>query len=477
VTNGTAKHVVIVGGGVAGLAAALRLVEHGVRVTVVETRQRLGGRATSFNDPATGELLDNCQHVLMRCCTNLIDLYQRLGVLEKVAWHRAFHFALPDGRIDVMNPDPLPAPLHLARSLMRFRSLTWADKMAISRAMRAIMGMSRAERDQLDGLPFADWLKRHRQTERAIRRYWDLVVVSACNEQLDRVSSRYAIQVFQEGFLCRADAYEMGLSDVPLVELYDPAEAKLRAGGGQLLLSSSAEGFDVADDRVTGLRLRDRTLEADAFISAVPFDRLVKLAPEPMRERDARLRGLESIEVSPIIGVHLVLEADQPVMPLPHVVLLDAPIQWVFRKDEQRVGNGRVRQHLHGVVSAAHAMVGEPAETIASVMHSALAKVFAHAAQATRVHHRVVKEKRATFALRPGIVAVRPGAAPGPGDMANLAIAGDWTDTGWPATMEGAARSGYRAAEAALDALGVARETLVVPDVQPGWLYRLIGRW
>lgn len=468
--------MVVVGGGIAGLAAALRLVEHGARVTVVETRQRLGGRATSFDDPTTGERLDNCQHVLMRCCTNLLDLYRRLGVLDKVQWHDTFSFAAPDGRVDVMRPDPLPAPLHLSRSLMRFRSLTWADKLAISRAMRAIMRTSRAQRDRMDDEPFADWLKRHRQPEQAIRRYWELVVVSACNEQLDRVSTRYALQVFQEGFLCRADAYEMGLSDVPLVELYDPAEAKLRDAGGELLLSTSADGFEVDGSRVTGLRLRDRTVRADAFVSAVPFDRLLKLAPESMRQQDARLRGLEAIDVSPIIGAHLVLEAGEPAMPLPHVVLMDSPIQWVFRKSETRDG-GTVRQHLHGVVSAAHDLVAEPAERIATLMHGELGKVFPAARGATLVHHRVVKEKRATFSLRPGLDAVRPVAAPGAGDVANLAVAGDWTDTGWPATMEGAARSGYRAAEAVLGMLGVPHPPLVAPDVEPGWLYRLVGRW
>ncbi len=440
--------VVVVGGGLAGIAAAVRLADRGLAVTLIETRKRLGGRATSFVDPATGQVLDNCQHVLMGCCTGLLDLYDRLGVADQIRWYRRLYFAGKPGVIDQLEADDLPAPLHLTQALMGFRLFSLVEKAAIARGMLAIMRLGTIGRDKLSDTTFAQWLSDHHQPQGAVDKFWSVIVISALNELPERVSAAYAVQVFQEGFLASEQAYVMGLASVPLVRLYDAAGRVIEDAGGRVLLSTGAEGFAFDGQRVTGVRLANgNVLGADQFVSAVPHDRLIKLCPEPMRQADARLQPLEQIETSPIIGIHMWFDSPQgqPLMTLPHLVLTQSPLQWVFNKgyDDQLGG-----QHLHGVISAAHDLVNAPADQILEMAVGEVYKTLWHrrAGSAPRlVHGRVIKEKRATFSAVPGIDRLRPGAA---GRIVNLYLAGDWCDTGWPATMEGAVRSGYTAAAA-----------------------------
>ncbi|MEX0778007.1 MAG: hydroxysqualene dehydroxylase HpnE [Phycisphaeraceae bacterium] len=479
--------VIVVGGGLAGIAAAVRLAESGVAVTLVETRRRLGGRATSFIDPTTGHILDNCQHVLLGCCTSLLDLYRRLGVADKIQWHRRLYFASAaqvsdTPHIDTLEATDLPAPLHLTHSLLGFAGLTLAEKAAIARAMLAMMRLSHADRAALNRVSFLDWLHDHGQPQGAIDRFWSVIVVSAINELPVNMGADYAIQVFLEGMLNHEDAYLMGLSGVPLVQLYDAAEAVIRRSGGTLMLSTSAHlfAYDATQRRITALKIDgDRNLHADAFVSALPFDRLAKLCLPAMRGDDTRLQSLDRIGVSPIIGIHLFYSTPQgrQVMELPHLILTDSPLQWVFNKGYDAEEGG---QHLHGVISAAHDMVDLPAQTILDMAVTEVAKVLPATRAATLVHGRVVKEKRATFSARPDFEALRPAVAPAssspdtPG-ISNLYLAGDWVRTGWPATMEGAARSGYLAAAALLQALG-RQAPLLPPDLPPGPLYRLLAR-
>lgn len=486
-TDPVPRCVVIVGGGLAGVAAAVRLADYGVKVTLVETRKRLGGRATSFVDPATGQILDNCQHVLLKCCTSLLDLYRRLGVTDHIEWHRTMYFQspdLPDGEYDVLTADDLPAPVHMSRAILAFRSLTWPEKIAISRAMAEIMWMGKKGREKLYDISFAQWLSQQNQPAGAIEKFWSVVVISAINELPDRMAAAYAIQVFQEGFLNHEDAYVMGLSKVPLVALYDAAEAVLAKAGGGVMLSTSAEGFEFADGLVTGLRIDGgRTLTGDAYISAVPFDRVLKLVTPAMRQADTRFDGLDRIGVSPIIGIHLYLHAtrDQPAMALPHLVLMKSPIQWVFNKgveplpaDARRSrlpGDVTHVQHLHGVVSAAHAMVDWPAERIVDLMAREVMTAIPEVRGRLVVHSRVVKEKRATYSAGPGFERLRPDSR---GAIKNLLLAGDWVRSGWPATMEGATRSGYLAAESLLHPYDNPWDRLPAP-LPASPMYRLIS--
>ena len=440
--DGRHQKVVIVGAGLAGLAAGIALAQAGIGATVIETRKKLGGRAGSFVDRETGQRIDNCQHVVMRSCTHLLDLYERLGMGGKIRWYDRFFFIDGQGQLDIMEADHVPAPMHLTRSLLRFKSLTWADKLAIARGMWAILRQGESGRAALGDRSFADWLSQHRQTPGAIEKFWTPVVVSACNEWPDRVAASCALHVYQEGFLRNNRVQEMGVSKIPLEALYEPARHIIQAAGGLVLTGQSAAGFEFDGQKVTGLRLGDEQVaRGDCFVSTVPFDRLAKLVTKPMVAADNRLANLHQFEVSPIIGIHLYYEVDRGGgMDLPHAALTESPLQWVFNKG---VEDGR--EHLHGVISAAHEWVDKPAEEIAAMAEAEVRKALPSMRRAKLVHHRVIKEKRATFAPVPGIDRIRPQAT---GAIDNLILAGDWTATGWPATMEGAVRSGYTAANA-----------------------------
>ncbi|MDX1683551.1 MAG: hydroxysqualene dehydroxylase HpnE, partial [Phycisphaeraceae bacterium] len=366
---------------------------------------------------------------------------------DDIVWTRSIFFAGEDGAIDRVDTEDLPAPFHNAAGFAGVRFLTWGDKIKIALAMRRIMLMGPEARLAMAGTSFADWLTATGQSQRAIDRFWAPVIESACNEKVDRTDARYGLQVFAEGFLPHPRAGEMGLPSVPLVALYDAAEPAIEAAGGRLRLRTSVAEIGFADGVVTGITTRDGgEVVGDAYVSALPPDRLAKVIGPAMVESDDRLARLEEFDHSPIIGIHLFY--DRPVTELPHVAQVTGKLQWLFNRGwDAEVGG----HHLHGVISAAHELVDQPAEAILEQVLADAAVALPAAADAELVHHRVVKEKRATFSVLPGIDALRPPAA---GTIENLALAGDWCDTGWPATMEGATRSGYLAADAVIEHLG-----------------------
>src|SRR5689334_12636367 len=236
----------IVGGGIAGLSAACALADAGFQVTVFERRPFVGGRASSYEHPGTGEVVDNCQHVLLGCCTNLLDFYRRIGVADKIRWFDRLTFIEPGGRRSEIGPSPLPAPLHTSPSFLRASSLSWSDKVAISRAMLALMGPLPPDSTK----SFADWLREHHQTQGAIDRFWKVVLVSAINEDLDRISVRYGAQVFRESFLKSAKAGRMGVPTVPLSDLYSCAISYIEGHGGKVHLRTSVEALVEGEDGI-----------------------------------------------------------------------------------------------------------------------------------------------------------------------------------------------------------------------------------
>lgn len=481
---------VILGGGLAGIAAAVRLADRGMKVTLLETRKRLGGRATSFVDPQTGQELDNCQHVLMGCCTNLIDLYKRLGVEDCIRWHRRLFFIdlgakndfrwMPDDSpaIDILESDDLPAPMHMTRALMAFKTLRLKDKLAISRGMMAMMRTGREGRADWHHKSFQSWLEEQGQTQSAIDIFWEPVVISALNETPDRVAADYAMHVYQDGFLSSPDAYVMGVANVPLGRLYSTAEQVIKKAGGQVLFGTAAKQFHLENDQVSSIESSDgQQIQGDAYLSALPFDRLAKVCPPALYKLDPRLRRLDRFGTSPILGIHLWF--DEPVMDLPHAVFTRSPVQWLFNKGmvpppvtgHENESASKTCQHLHGVVSAAHDLVELPAQQILDMAVTEVRKAFPAARHVKLTHGRAIKEKRATFSPRPGVDAFRPNAS---GDVENMFLAGDWTQSGWPATMEGAVRSGYLAAAATLRHFGQSTPSLV-PDLPAEMMYRVIG--
>lgn len=433
--------VIIIGGGLAGLSAAAALGGAGWRVDLFETRAFLGGRATSW--PVSGEeseVIDNCQHVLLRCCHNLIDFYTRLGVERKIRFYPEYFFLEPGGRTSTLKRGMLPPPLHFAGSFAGLKFLSVGDKAAIARAMLAIP--RERHRQDLDGITMLQWLQEKRQTTGAIERYWRQVLVSAVNEELDRMAASHGVQVFWLGMLQSARGYEMGIPDVPLRELY--SEAAFRKFGNVTLHGRCpAAAFETDGQRITGLLAADARHTADHYISAVPSERLGALAP---------FLGFDAapFEHSPITGIHLWF--DKPVTTLPHATLLDRTIQWMFNKSEGR--------YVQLVVSASRSLTGMRRPEIIELAVRELAEFFPAAASAKLERAQVIKEVRATFSAKPGLEALRPMAQTA---LPNFALAGDWTRSGWPATMEGAVRSGYLAADAAMRAQGGAGRFLI-PD-------------
>lgn len=459
--------MLIVGGGIAGIAAAVRLAERGVAVTLLETRKKLGGRATSFTDPRTGEVLDNCQHVVLGCCTNYMDLLRRLGAEGMIRWTREQYWVEEDGRTSVIRPGVLPAPLHFSGSMLRAKFLTKGEVAAIGRASMAIL---RANRRGHAAETFGAFLSRHRQPERAVRRFWSPIVVSACNLDVDRVAASSALHVFQEGFLASARAGDIGVAGVPLVVLYERAYEVIAGGKSTQHAAHSTQvetpgrvvlGAGVARlDRTSATTTDGERYEAERVICALPVERVNSVVAPEVRAGDARFDRLDGFTHSPILGVHMTFDA--PVLETPHAVLVDRPTQWLFRKDERGA-------KVHAVISAADAWMELSEEQIAQRVLADVRACLPGAAGASLVSVRSVKEKRAAFAPMPGVEAMRPRAA-GP---SAVILAGDYTDTGWPATMEGAARSGYAAAAAAL---GVDPAELVVPSLRPGRLTRFLSR-
>ena len=431
--------VAVIGGGLAGLATAAALGSAGFEVDIYESRNFLGGRATSW--PVAGndsEIIDNCQHVLMRCCVNLLDLYNRLGATGKIQFHREFHFIEPGGRTSLLKRGMLPAPAHFAGSFLKLKFLNLSDKIAIARAMNAIPRERRIRTD-LDRITMLDWLKEKRQTPNAIERYWRQVLVSAINEELDRMAAAHGFQVFWLGMMARADSYEMGIPNVPLRELYDEESLK-RAGRIQIHPRSAITSITSSEGKVQAIN--EHT--ADYYVSALPFERLQPLIPDLPIDWTA-------FQHSPITGIHLWF--DRPITNLPHATLLDRTIQWMFNKKEGR--------HIQVVVSASRSMVEMPKEAVIELALRELAEFFPAVAEAKLEKAQVIKEVRATFSARPGLEALRPTSIT---HLKNFFLAGDWTRSGWPATMEGAVRSGYLAAEAVAEAAGRPQRFLV-PDI------------
>jgi squalene-associated FAD-dependent desaturase len=444
--------VAVVGGGLAGLAAGCALAEAGVSVTVFERRPYVGGRASSYEHPGTGEVIDNCQHVLLGCCTNLLQFYDRLGVSGKIRWFDELTFIEPGGRASRLQPSFLPAPLHAAPSFLKAKYLSLRDKLAIARAFARMVGDLPEDSEE----SFLDWLQRQGQTRNAVERLWKPVLVSALNEDLDRVSVRYATQVFRESFLKSAEAGRMGLPTIPLSELYAQAIEYIRFRGGQVQLRTSVTCIK-PDAGSASLIVNSDEMKFDAAVLAVPFQTAASLLPAGASSETLK-QELQHFAPSPITGIHLWF--DREITPLPHAVLLDRTIQWMFQKSKfqepgYREGNG---SYMELVVSASKSLVQKSREEVLELALKELAEFFPAAKDAKVVKAAVIKEVYATYSVLPGLDQYRPGAKTA---WPRLFLAGDWTATDWPATMEGAVRSGYLAAEAMMLSTGQERRFLV----------------
>lgn len=424
--------VLILGGGIAGIAAALTLCGAGVRVTLIESRDRLGGRASSFFDAKSGLWLDNCQHVTLGCCASYLHLCELLGVSRLIRWDDEQYWVEEGGRTTILRPAPLPAPLHGLPAFLRAKFLSVPEKARVSAALAQLRFLNRFEHESRT---FASLLDDFGQHESEQTKFWDPIIISACNLAPTRVSALPAIQVFQQAFLAGARASRIGIMTVPLGAIYERAVTAIEEAGGTLLLGESVAHFD----QRTATLASGHTIEADLVISALPFEKATLFADEGLKALDPRFSHMSRMTHSPILGVHLFF--DRPVFALPHAVLVGAETQWLFRKDSA----GRA---VHAVISAADDWMALDHDAIVQKVLRDLVVRFPRAADAQLQLARPVKERRATFAAVPGFEALRPGALSEAGR--GPILAGDYTRTEWPATMEGAARSGFAAGGHAL---------------------------
>jgi uncharacterized protein with NAD-binding domain and iron-sulfur cluster len=473
------RHVVVIGGGLAGITAAIRLRESGAAVTVLEARPWLGGATCSFS---RGEkVIDNGQHVFLRCCTEYQALLARLGMTGSVSMQERFDVTVltPGGQARLRR-NSLPAPLHMSGALARYGLLTPGERLKVGRAALG-MRFANPASPRLDEQRLGDWLGARWQGERARRRLWDLFIISALNIAGDDASTGLAATVIKTALLGRKDAADIGMSAIPLGDLHGKSALRLlnrlgvdvrlaakataiepgagAAGSGP---AGSGPGGAVSGGAVSGGAVSggavsagpgpgagrflvpvtaggdtEEALSADAVVLAVPAAAAARLAPERL---GASVAQWGELGVSPIVNVHV--HYDRRVTRLPFAAALESPVQWVF--DKTQAAGVTSGQYLAVSQSAADDYVDVPAAQIREEFLPALEQLFPAAADAKVLDFFVTRERRATFRQGPGTGRLRPGAGT---VVPGLALAGAWTETGWPDTMEGAVRSGQNAAE------------------------------
>ncbi|MDQ2882983.1 MAG: hydroxysqualene dehydroxylase HpnE [Actinomycetota bacterium] len=444
------RRVAVIGGGLAGITAALRCADAGCQVIVFESRPQLGGLTHSF---ARGDLnVDNGQHVFLRCCTSYQALLRRLGVADRVELQPrlAIPVCSPGADRPVwLRRTALPAPLHLVASLLRYRPLSILERVRFALAADALRRVdpTLAATDEQN---FGAWLRRHGQSDHAISALWELVGIATLNSRADHASLSLAATVFQEGLLTDAAAADIGWSLVPLRELHgDPALGCLEKAGAQVCTGVTVRGIEPGDGADTRWRITTDggATTADQVILAVPPTTAEQLLPAgSITAAPGWSQRLGSV---PIVNVHVVL--DRPVLSEPFIAGVDTPVQWVFDRTAQSglAQSGTPHgQYLAVSLSAADDLVNTPTAALRAQFLPELTALLPKMRTAQVRDFFVTRERHATFRPAPGSAALRP---PAVTTARGLFLAGAWTATGWPATMEGAARSGAAAATALLE--------------------------
>lgn len=460
------ESVAVIGGGVAGLAAAQALADSGYKVRLIERRPYVGGRASSYEHPGTGEIIDNCQHLLFGCCTNLIDLYRRIGSLDQLHWFDNITMIEPGGRKTGLSPSHLPAPLHTSPGVLKAHAFSLADKIAIARGLNSFITGIPEDTEET----FAHWLVRHKQTQGAIKRFWEPVLFAALNEELDKTSVHYAAKVCRELFLRSPEAGRMAIPSVPLSDFYGRALQSLKTRGAEINLRSRVTRI-TQNDQMQQWTVDTETdrFVSDAVIFAVPFEAVAKLLPmlPEASGKETLIAQVSQFTHAPITAIHLWF--DREITDLYHASLLDTTIQWLFNKSKlQPQRQGHEGHYIEVVISVLRSTIPMQRQELIDLALRELALFFPIVRDVKLLKGAVTKEVRATFSVPPQIDNIRPtSGSPWP----NIFLAGDWTATGWPATMEGAARSGFLAAEALTQVSGNAQKFLQ-PDLPSTGLMR-----
>jgi squalene-associated FAD-dependent desaturase len=434
-------HVVVIGGGLAGLAAALDSADAGARVTLLERRNRLGGLTWSFQHG--GLWIDNGQHVFLRCCEHYLSFLHRIGAQDEVELPPRLDIPVvapgSPPKVGRLRRSALPAPMQLAGSLLRYPHIALRDRLRLGRAMLALRRL-RLDDASLDDISFGDWLTSKGQSPEAIATVWDLITVPTLNLPAAEASLALGAMVFKTGLLEDPAAADIGWSRVPLGALHgERAGVALTRAGVEVRLGSLVES--VRADPIGGYAVDG--MHADAVVVALPHEEAGRVLPPGAVHHQERLAQLGS---SAIVDVHLMY--DRPVTVWPVMAAVSSPIQWVFdRTSSSGLTSG---QYLAVSMSAADGLLTERPESLVRRISGELGRLLPRSADARLIDSFVTKERRATFRAAPGTASLRPGART---SLPGLTVAGAWTDTGWPATMEGAVRSGRAAARASFDAL------------------------
>lgn len=466
------SHVAIIGGGLSGLAAAEALSHHApeIKLTLIESKRNLGGRAGSYVDPETNGEVDYCQHVAMGCCTNLIDMLTRCGLQQHLRRYRELTFLHPDHPASRFAPARfLPAPLHLIGTIFSQRYLSLRQKREI---LGGLWKLIRCAPDSLTNVRAAEWLQRAGQRPDTIAEFWDTILVSALGEQTAQVSMSAARKVLIDGFAIAHGACDVLVPSLPLAELFGRRLADvLRSRGVEIVTGQPVRQLSPAGEVIMdGSRLRP-----NAVICALPWYRIEKLFqhwPDSRHQQLPDLKSISQIPGSSISGLHLWF--DRPITDLDHAVMVGTEAQWIFRDPVAGPEKLQDQFYYQVVISASAAAKSTPGEVRLDAILAELRHAFPAACQAQLLHHRWVTDPQSVFSIRPEVEAIRPA---GRTAIPWLALAGDWTRTQWPATMEGAVISGRTAAKIVADPLQHAPESdFVCGGLSPGFVARLLIR-
>ena len=446
-SNGSNKRkVAVLGGGLAGLSAARSLVEMGFDVTLVEKRPFLGGRAFSFYSREADMEVDNGQHVFMGCCTYYIDFLRAIDAYGDAMLQDSLRAEVVlDGVRGTLSSSPMLGPLHLIPSFIRYPHLDAADKVrAVWGLLKASLTDRRKNVEWLDSLTFYDWLKSNHQSERTIENLWNLIILPTLNDDVGSVNADMALMVVQQGLLKKPRDAAIGYTRVGLSSIAGiPGRRFIEDSGGTVMLRKTVRSLALDDNRVRGARLSDgTTLQANAYLSALPYETLFDLLP-PTLAKDPFFEPIAGLTSAPIVNVHLWY--DRKVMDEAFVAFLDSPIQWVFNRSLIQGNDNSPGQYVCISLSGAWDFIDRPKDDLKEMFEEEMGRVFPLARNAIVQKCLIIKQPNATFRCVPGVARHRP---PQITPIDNLFLAGDWTDTDWPSTMEGAVRSGVYAARA-----------------------------
>jgi uncharacterized protein with NAD-binding domain and iron-sulfur cluster len=511
------QSIAVIGGGLAGLAAAEAVCRHGLRVELFEQATRLGGRAGSFVEPFDNQLVDFSQHAAMGCCTNFLDFCRRTGVADCFRREKNLHFIGPDNELCEFAPARwLPAPFHLLTSLKRLNFLTPSERSGIVRSLKKLAcekgptalapgpspkgrGKDCPCRSETE-MTFGDWLRGREQSENAVQNIWSVIIHGALCETIEHVSLSAARKVFVDGFLASRAAGEMWLPTMPLAEIFDDRVGKrLTDRGVTIHRRARAMWIECEENARLSLVLAEGDARSfDAVVLAVPWHQAGGLFPPAVLEDLPELAAAQNLVSGAIAAVHLWF--NRPITPLPHAILVGKLSQWIFQCTPEcdagchahagrgHEGDAEHDSHAHDerghgtrhgtrpsiensafhyqvVISAAHRLSMMENDALRERVLEELAEAFPSMKSARLLHSRVIVQPHAVFSMQPGVDRHRPAQTTA---LSNLFLAGDWTHTGWPATMEGAVRSGYLAAEALLQSLGRS-PTILAADLPRGF--------